>query len=1414
MPLVSFLPSASSLGSWLRRVVRALIALTLLGASILLTAWLTLQWGILPRIEYWRPDIEAWASRWVGTPVHIASIHVEGGLWAPVLTVRDLRFIDASGREALQLQQVRAVLAPRSLLPRSLTHWAPRFEQLVIDQPNVVVRRDPQGRFWVAGLQVNSGAAGDDTRAADWLFSQGEVALRHGELRWIDEQRGAPELVLTDVEVVLRNRFTRHRLRIDATPPPAWGERFTVQGDLRHPLLAVTGLQRPGDWRLWRGEIHAALPLADVHALSRYLTLPFELNEGRLALQAWLQIDHAAVIGGAASIGLREVSARLAKDLEPLSLTSLSARVEVQRQHESTFGKTEAARLSLHDLTFTTGDGVQWPTSDVSLSLQRLADGTVRSGSAEASVLDLPVMAELAARLPLSRPLRTLIDQARPQGRINDAKLRWQGSPDAPTSYWTSGQAQGLHLAGAPPSGDPDGHTPGRPGIRNADIAFEFTERGGQAHIAMRNGALEFPGVFEEPLLPLTTLAGDVRWRITPQSGRRPDLLVELPDMRFGNDDTQGQLQGSWRSGEDKGTARANAYLPGLLDLTARLGQARAERVHRYLPLGIPAQVRHYVRDAVRAGEAGNVVARVRGPLRDFPFARSGSGEFTLRADVRQGELAYVPEPAGHWPVFTQVSAQLLFERQSLRIQQGSAQLGHLGSGAFALSQIDGRIANFADAPALHVEGRGRGPLTDALLYLRESPVGALLDHALDPTTGSGNTDLTLALDIPLHEAGKTHVRGTVDLGGNTVQLRPDVPVLSDVHAQVAFSTDSFSLRNGSARALGGGLTFDGGQQRDGALRFTAQGTASAEGLRRTPELPLLPALAGHLTGQAPYRLQLGFLPGGRTEVAVTSSLQGIGTRLPMPLAKPEAQAWPLKVSLQPLPQASPSAAARELLRVELANGNGPLLDVQYLREPGGDGNARVLRGLIALGAGSTGGAASLADGSGSGVQAQVVLPQLSIDAWTDWWDASYPPAQAGAANSAATAGTPAASDVEPYLPNRATLRTAQLRVKSRQLSNVAATLSRERTADGPRNVTDWRADVQADQLAGRIEFREGSGSTDGRVRARLSRLNVPDEQASVALETALESAPQRLPALDVVVDAFELRGKQLGKLEVQAVNRGDGSNASPREWRLSKLALTLPEARFNATGNWASTGASTAQGPRRTALTFTLDLEDGGALLNRFGLPGTVRHGTGQLRGQLGWRGSPLALDWPSLSGALQLDVNKGQFLRADPGIARLLGVLSLQSLPRRLLLDFSDVTQQGFSFDHIDGDVTIDRGIASTRNLRIRGVQATILTEGSADLARETQDLHIWVVPDINAGAASLAYAAINPVIGLSTLIGQLFLRKSLAEAATREFRVTGRWDAPQVIQLGSAESRGTPSEPQPARPAEAPSVPASGP
>ena len=395
----------------------------------------------------------------------------------------------------------------------------------------------------------------------------------------------------------------------------------------------------------------------------------------------------------------------------------------------------------------------------------------------------------------------------------------------------------------------------------------------------------------------------------------------------------------------------------------------------------------------------------------------------------------------------------------------------------------------------------------------------------------------------------------------------------------------------------------------------------------------------------------------------------------------------------------------------------------------------------------------------------------MDMDAWRALLDGG---AGAGVVTDAETAMA--------YLPSVLALRAQELTLFGRKLHDVVV--------GGSRVGSSLRANVDAREINGYVEYRpavQGSAGSSGGVFARLARLNIP-RNATTGVENLLDTQPATMPALDIVVDDMELSGRKLGRVVVDAVNRtGAGGR---RDWLLNKLQIRVPEAEMSATGSWSPRAGKdgAAGGVGRTSLDFNLDIKDSGDLLARFGMPDVVRRGKGRMEGQVAWDGSPLGLDYPSMSGNLNVNVESGQFLKADPGLAKLLGVLSLQALPRRLSLDFRDIFSQGFMFDSVRGDVHLSRGIASTSNMQMRGVNAAVLMDGSADLARETQDLRVVVVPEINAGAAALAAGLINPAIGLGTFLAQLALRGPLTEAATREFRIDGGWAEPRINRVSS--------------------------
>lgn len=1363
--MIDLTPAPSSLLKTWAGITRWALGLTLAAWFVVAAAWGALHWLIVPRIGEFRPLLETKATALLGIPVRIGAIAAHSSGLIPSIELTDVQLFDPQGREALRLPRVLAALSPRSL-------WALGFEQLYVERPQLSIRRSLDGKIRIAGLDF-SAAGGSGQDAADWFFSQTEFAIHEGSIAWTDELRAAPTLALQQVEVVVRNKGRRHELRLDATPPPLWGERFSLRGRLRQPLLS----RHNGRWQDWDGQLYAAFTRVDLSELGRHADLGVELHQGNGALSAWVDVSRGQLVAAVADVALAQVSVTLGPDLPALELNAVRGRLGARELANGFEFSTEA-------LQFDTRDGVRWPGGNLRLMYLGSEGQIAARGELTADQLDLAALAQIASRLPLEPQLRERVQGYAPQGRVERLQARWQGALTAPTQYTVSGRVKQLALAaqGAAPAPAASASAPGTsgtPGIRGADIEFDVNQSGGQASLQVRQGAVTLPGMFDEPEIALAQLSTEARWQI---NGTR--IALQLPNLKFSNADAQGEAQLKWET-SDPAKSGARSRFPGLLDLQASLSRADATRVHRYLPTVINAAARDYVRDAVQGGRAGSVKFRVRGDLHDMPFIDPRQGEFRVSAQVQDATLAYVPprlQDANElpWPTLTQLNGELVIERAQLQVRGARARIG--AAPGVPVNKVEATIADLRQT-SVRVAAEARGALAQVLGIVASSPLAALTGHALDRAVASGNADYRWQLTLPIADLAKTTLAGTVTLAGNDLQITPDTPRLTGARGVVGFSESGFNIGAVQARMLGGEIRLDGGMkpvagsraglagasQAAAPILIRATGTASAEGLRQAPELGLVARLAQHASGSAAYSAELGFRH-EQAELSVSSTLQGLGVKLPMPFNKSAEStlALRLETALLPaslLPGTDGQLHLRDRLTLELER----LASIAYERDLSGP-VPRVVRGSIGVGLI----APESAPVPETGVAANLNLTLADLDAWgAVLSQAADPPVTGGAPGS----GDDAA--LQAYLPTILAVRAQELILGGRTIHQVVL--------GGVREGLLWRGNVDARELNGYLEYRQGTEA--GRVYARLARLNLAPAAAR-EVEELLNEQPASIPALDIVVDDFELRGKQLGRVEIEAINRGAGAGApetGAREWRLNKFNMVTPEAVLTASGNWASLNAQNGTpGPRRTVMNFKLDIADGGGLLARLGMPGLVRKARGKMEGQVAWTGSPFSLDYPSLSGTFTVNVEAGQFLKADPGIAKLLGVLSLQALPRRLTLDFRDVFSEGFAFDFARGDVRIAQGIASTNNLQMKGVNAAVLMEGSADIAQETQDLKVVVVPEINAGTASLIASVINPAVGLGSFLAQWLLKRPLTEAATQQFHIDGTWADPKITKI----------------------------
>lgn len=645
--------------------------------------------------------------------------------------------------------------------------------------------------------------------------------------------------------------------------------------------------------------------------------------------------------------------------------------------------------------------------------------------------------------------------------------------------------------------------------------------------------------------------------------------------------------------------------------------------------------------------------------------------------------------------------------------------------------------------------------------------------------------------------------------------------------------------------------------------RLRVQGQFTAQGLRQAAQddrsgegLHKLAALARQMEGSARYEAEFG-LNEGAPEFSLRTDLRGLALSLPAPLRKSADQTLPVRVQLErrsprdegEVSQAMPdvaTAGARRGWHDRLSLEIGRLLQLRYERvHLAEQERPRVLRGLFQLDLATQDAAQSPRDALAlpdTGVRALLRLGTLDVNAWLDAVqqgtdtrsDAVHVP-RGASADATRDATDPVWLD---YLPTQLRVLGDRVQIGKQSLHGLEVDVTRDRGT--------WRAQLTAQEASGELSYRmplvavpdAGARATDdggaadkaGYLHARLARLALSMTAAEVdplrAVDPVGQSAEENrdiaslnaldLPALDVVIEQLRLGDQSLGRVEVEAghVPAATAQNASAQTgpswvWQLRRLRIVLPEADFTAQGQWpavpteAPRPGSAPSPTRRSTMDFQLAIKDGGGLLARLGKPGLIEGGAGRMQGQLAWDGLPWRPSVAVLDGSLKISIERGQFLKVEPGAARLLGVLSLQSLPRRLLFDFRDFFSDGFSFDFVRGNVKLTDGVARTNNLQMKGVVAAVLMSGQANLAQETQDLRVVIVPEINAGTASLIAAWINPAVGLTTFLAQAILRRPAIAAATQEYHVTGSWANPQMEKVDRQKDDGKASPSQEAQP-----------
>jgi len=961
---------------------------------------------------------------------------------------------------------------------------------------------------------------------------------------------------------------------------------------------------------------------------------------------------------------------------------------------------------------------------------------------------------DAVALSPLSELLAWRWPGLKMGGRLSQLELGWQGALADLTNVDLARDLSRLQMRAQLDDVSQEGlpQVPAWSGLSGQVVA-----NGPRGSLTLQSAGLSVASdaFMRQPRLDMASVAGSFKWsdlQLAAGEGTDPwprlaQVDVVLQGLNVSDQGLVLDVSGRWQyRGQGLGAANLKGTVGGLVPT----------RVAELLPRALGNETHAWIRRAFESGRPVSGNWSLDGPLADFPFRQPGAGSFQARLRFEDLQLHF----ARQWPVIDGAFVDLRFDGPRMTVSSRQARM--LGN---PLVVVEGEIADvLASQPMLSLKGRFESNLPTLLAAVNQSPVRNMLGDLTVDAQAKGSASLDLALMVDLHDTDKTTADGLLTVDGADLLLAGGFPAASGLTGALRFSDRGLVSVDWRGQALGGPLQLSHRPAESRETRLAVTGSLEGGALESWLGSALDFPFRGVLAGRTPYEVSVLIRP-GQVDLDAQSSLKGLSVRLPVPARKLSDEDWGLRLGLAQRRSATGSRVARWTLRTE----KGPLQALVEQRRPGPGATGRS-KGLVSLGL-------PMAEPTLDGTVVRVAAPRLHLGHWLDALDRRVV--------------TPATGPVSPLTGGLTRLEVSAGRMEldsGTALSTVQAQVAQQAGA--------WVVDLQSQEAVGRINWQPNAQSSRrgvasrGSVTARLTRLWLSPSRgpssltAGEAAEDDLQSLTaisqaRRWPSVDLVVEDFRRGPQQFGRLTLDAA-----PSLQEVAWQIRSVVIENPDASLRGSGRWEA--APQQAGKSQTSLDLVLDIKSSEGLLTRLGHPGLLRATPGQLKGQLRWPGAPVDFRVSQLGGQLALDLQQGQFLKAEPGLSKLVSVVNLQSLPKRITLDFRDIFSAGFAYERVRGDLLFSQGDVRTENLRVVGVQASVFIEGTASIMNETQQIRVLVLPELNAGLASLGYALVNPAIGLGSFLAQYVLRDPLRKVLAYEYELTGPWSDPVVKEL----------------------------
>lgn len=774
------------------------------------------------------------------------------------------------------------------------------------------------------------------------------------------------------------------------------------------------------------------------------------------------------------------------------------------------------------------------------------------------------------------------------------------------------------------------------------------------------------------------------------------------------------------------------AGLPSQLALKGQFSANNVQRLMNYLPRAHlkPKLVDWLKHDVKRIGKLAGSFA-LNGPSAAFPYDKE-PGEFWINSHLSGVDLVFAP----HWPLTKAIEGYLRVNKRNLEADIVNANLKGIvvNNGNLRVDDIG------LDKETLLIHSKISANSDKALAYVLSSPLSQKLS-VLTILKMQGLLDLDLQLEAPLYPENDTILAfGDLNFNNNQVTVHHSLHELNlkDLNGSLQFDQQGVLDSNFKAFILNtpADLVIKSIHSPKPYTQVNLAWQTTMAILHQKFDTPLFALMEGPLSLNSVLKLTDD--PNDLDHFLVRSSLEGVSIDLPPPYGKAKQTKAPLTIDFD----FNPKKEAR--LRINYDNRLSSYMLYGSKKEI-----FALRKGEIRLGSGKA------QEQNHDGLQVIGFLPYFDIEQWLNIKD------------KLSSNG----NDVFFDALNRVDVKLEQAKLWKEQYNKVAIKAEKQKGGD-------WSIRLNHALVAGNLRYKPSSHTLSGVLeKLRLKNQTLGNKSASTARS---KLKPTDLPNLDLKVSSFKFGMLDLGELSLK-------TRATPNRWKLDNLKIKTLNYEFSAQGEWKQNGEHNS-----TKMQANMHFNDLAASLEQWKITPAVEAHYGDLNFEGGWAGSLPDFSLAKVKGQMSIVFKDGRITHLSPetegklGLGKLLSILSLQTIPRRIKLDFSDLAKDGYSFDKFQGNFNILNGVMTTQDSFIDGPVAFAQMKGNLDIAKQLYDVDLNISPHITASLPIVATIAGGPIAGFATWVASKIITQGMQKISGYTYKVTGPWHQPVVQQV----------------------------